>query len=92
MNYLIMEDFSGRPAPFIFPRKVDHADMRDQLPYGRAISGGQVELLNGEPVCHGGCAALGLSARPAADSAILRAALAPDSPDMKQGIYGTVSG
>lgn len=31
MKYLIMEDFSGQPVPFIFPRRVDHADMRDQL-------------------------------------------------------------
>ena len=23
MKYLIMEDFSGQPVPFIFPRRVD---------------------------------------------------------------------
>ena len=43
MKYLIMEDFSGQPVPFIFPRRVDHADMRDQLPYGQVISAGVVE-------------------------------------------------
>ena len=43
MKYLIMEDFSGQLVPFIFPRRVDHADMRDQLPYGQVISAGVVE-------------------------------------------------
>lgn len=38
MKYLIVEDFSGQPVCFLFPRRVDHGDMRDQLPYGRVIS------------------------------------------------------
>ena len=54
MKYLIMEDFSGQPVPFIFPRRVDHADMRDQLPYGQVISAGVVEHGPEGFVCHGG--------------------------------------
>ena len=69
MKYLIMEDFSGQPVPFIFPRRVDHADMRDQLPYGQVISAG-VGF-----VCHGGNAELNVKARPEEDAAIITEAL-----------------
>lgn len=65
MKYLIMEDFSGQPIPFIFPRRVDHADMRDQLPYGTTLSAGYLELENGTLHCHGGHAELGVKASPA---------------------------
>lgn len=34
MKYLIMEDFAGQPVSFVFPRRVDHGDMREQLPTG----------------------------------------------------------
>ncbi len=62
MKYLIMEDFSGQPVPFIFPRRVDHADMREQLPYGRVLAAGFIELANGTLHCHGGHAELGAEA------------------------------
>ena len=71
MNYLIMEDFSGQPVPFIFPRRVDHADMRDQLAYGQALACGTVELGPGGFICAGGNAELGLKARGAQDAAII---------------------
>ena len=48
MKYLIVEDFSGQPVCFLFPRRVDHGDMRDQLPYGRVISAGFAELDDGD--------------------------------------------
>ncbi len=63
MKYLIMEDFSGQPVPFVFPRRVDHADMREQLPYGKVLSAGFVEFDGEHFVCHGGYAPLGLQAR-----------------------------
>ena len=44
MKYLIMEDFAGQPVSFVFPRRVDHGDMREQLPYGRVLGAGYVEL------------------------------------------------
>lgn len=77
MNYLIMEDFSGQPVAFIFPRRVDHADMREQLPYGQALSCGTVELAAQGFVCMGGNAELGLKARPDEDAAIIAKALRP---------------
>lgn len=70
-----MEDFSGQPVPFIFPRRVDHGDMREQLPYGLALSCGQLELGAGGFVCSGGNNEMGLKARPEQDAAIIAEAL-----------------
>jgi hypothetical protein len=64
MKYIICEDFSGQPAPFLFPDKVAHSDMRDQLPYATVISAGYVSLHEGRFCCFGGDAGLNLSARP----------------------------
>lgn len=64
MKYIICEDFGGYPIPFLFPDKVAHADMREQLPYTNVLSAGYVELKNGRFVCSGGDAELGLTARP----------------------------
>ncbi|MBO4299988.1 MAG: hypothetical protein J5861_00135 [Desulfovibrio sp.] len=71
MKYLIVEDFSGQAVPFIFPRRVDHCDMREQLPYARIISAGVTELGPQGFVCSGGNAELGLKARPLEDAALL---------------------
>ena len=62
-------------VPFIFPRRVDHSDMREQLPYSRVISAGIAELGPQGFVCSGGNAELGLTARPQEDAAILTEAL-----------------
>jgi hypothetical protein len=64
MKYIICEDFSGRPIPFLFPDKVAHADMREQLPYARVISAGYIILTEGRFVCSGGDAEIGYFARP----------------------------
>ena len=75
MKYLIVEDFSGQAVPFIFPRRVDHSDMREQLPYSRVISAGFVELGPKGFVCSGGNPELNLKARPTEDAAIIAEAL-----------------
>ncbi|MDO4839821.1 MAG: hypothetical protein Q3990_04025 [Desulfovibrionaceae bacterium] len=78
MKYLIVEDFSGQAVPFIFPRRVDHADFFDQLPYGKVISGGYVELHpDGTFKCSGGHKELGIVADPEKDSAVLKESLRP---------------
>jgi hypothetical protein len=64
MKYLICEDFSGHHIPFLFPDRVAHADMREQLPYAKIISAGYIELEDGSFVCFGGDADLGLFAKP----------------------------
>ncbi|SDF80486.1 hypothetical protein [Desulfovibrio legallii] len=75
MKYLIVEDFSGQAVPFIFPRRVDHSDMREQLPYSRVIAAGFVELGPQGFICSGSNPELGLASRPAEDAAIIAEAL-----------------
>ncbi|MCR4666553.1 MAG: hypothetical protein K5657_04580 [Desulfovibrio sp.] len=75
MKYIIVEDFSGQEVPFIFPRRVDHTDMREQLPYGKVLSAGIVELGPDGFLCQGGNTELGVLARPEKDAAIITEAL-----------------
>lgn len=72
MKYLIAEDFAGQPVPFIFPDRVTHADMREQLPYTRILSAGYVTIHDGAFLCSDGDADLNLFARPE-DAAIIAA-------------------
>lgn len=78
MKYLIAEDFAGQPVPFIFPDRVTHADMREQLPYTRVLAAGYVTLRNNEFHCSGGDAELNIFARPE-DAAIIAASFAPEA-------------
>lgn len=63
MKYLVVEDFSGQAIPVIFPERILHEEMREQLPYSRVLSAGYVELRDGRFACFGGSAQLGLAAR-----------------------------
>ncbi len=71
MKYIMFEDFSGQPVPFIFPQRVDHADMREQLPYTRVLSAGYVIMENNEFTCYGSSPELQASAQPE-DADIMR--------------------
>lgn len=73
MKYLVLEDFAGQPVPFLFPDRVDHADMREQLPYGRVLGAGYVTCQNGVFQCSGGSQELGAVARPEDVNCILAA-------------------
>lgn len=63
MKYLVVEDFSGTPIPIIFPERIRHDEMREQLPYAKVLSAGLVELRGGRFVCFGGSGELALAAR-----------------------------
>ncbi|MDR2123710.1 MAG: hypothetical protein LBP38_01855 [Desulfovibrio sp.] len=63
MKYILCEDFSGRPVPFLFPGRVAHQDMREQLPYARVLSAGYIALEEGRFVCSGGDAEIGAHSR-----------------------------
>ncbi|AAS97556.1 hypothetical protein [Nitratidesulfovibrio vulgaris] len=76
MKYIIFEDFAGHPEPFLFPRRVDHGDMREQLPYAKVLSAGYVHFSGGVFTCHGGSAELDTVARPE-DADIIATRLAP---------------
>ncbi|MBQ7738642.1 MAG: hypothetical protein IJT59_03180 [Desulfovibrionaceae bacterium] len=77
MKYIIVQDFSGQEVPFIFPRRVDHADFRDQLPYGKVVAAGFVQLTKDGFVCTGGDTELNLKAREQIDAEVIREALRP---------------
>ena len=62
MKYLICRDFAGMPVPFLFPDKVAHVDMREQLPYSGVLSAGYTALRDGRFVVWGGDSELGAQA------------------------------
>lgn len=64
MKYIVCEDFSGQPIPFLFPDRVAHVDMREQLPYTKVLAAGYVIIAEGLFICSGSDAELGASARP----------------------------
>lgn len=70
MKYIIFEDFSGDPTPIIFPNRIDHADMREQMPYTKALSAGYVSHGPSGFNCHGKSKALGLEAATGDDKII----------------------
>lgn len=78
MKYIMFEDFSGTPIPIIFPGRINHDDMREQMPYTRVLSAGYVQTRDGGFVCHGGSKALKAEARPE-DAEIIAARL--EDPD-----------
>jgi len=43
VKYIMFENFAGEPLPVIFPDRIDHREMRDQIPYPAVLSAGYVE-------------------------------------------------
>jgi hypothetical protein len=72
VKYIIFEDFSGKPVPVIFPDRIDFEEMREQIPYGPAISAGMVRLVDGGFACSGEARELGVKSRPG-DAAVIAA-------------------
>lgn len=85
MKYLIFEDFQGRALPIIFPERIDHLEMREQMPYATVLAAGFVDLEGLDlPApgqggrgfrCHGKSLELGLGARDE-DAAVIAKAFA----------------
>ncbi len=76
MKYIIFEDFSGEPVAFLFPQRVDHADMREQMPYAKVLSAGWVEFDGKQFRCSGGALELNVQAR-SEDVSIISGQFAP---------------
>ena len=83
MKYIIFQDFSGQPVPFLFPDKVAHADMREQMPYTSVISAGYVTLDAGAFICFGGDAELGVHSKPE-DVDCIRSFFSTDKTETRQ--------
>lgn len=74
MKYIMFEDFSGRPLPIIFPQRIGHEEMREQVLYSKVLSAGYVQLQQGQVLCHGESRELAAKARPE-DAGIIAAKL-----------------
>ena len=72
MKYIMFEDFSGTPVPVIFPNRIGHREMREQMPYAKALSAGYVAHGPAGFTCHGKSRELELAADPA-DADVIRA-------------------
>lgn len=72
MKYIMFEDFSGSPVPIIFPNRIDFAEMREQMPYTKALSAGYISYGPEGFRCHGKSKELDLEADPG-DSAVISA-------------------
>ena len=64
MKYIMFEDFAGRPLPILFPQRIGHGEMREQVLYSKVLSAGYVQLREGQVVCHGESKELSAKARP----------------------------
>lgn len=78
MKYIIFEDFSGQAIPIIFPDRIMHEEMREQLPYAEVVSAGYLDLREGRFVCHGKSNALKAKAG-SGDAEIMAEHFSPDS-------------
>lgn len=64
MKYIIFEDFAGKPAPILFPDRVSHDEIREQIPYSRALSAGYLRLSEKGLSVFGLSTSLNLRSRP----------------------------
>ncbi len=58
MKYIMFEDFSGTAIPVIFPNRINHEEMREQMPYTKVLSAGYVTYRADGFSCHGSSKAL----------------------------------
>ena len=63
MKYIIFEDFSGKQTPILFPERILHEELREQIPYAKVLSAGFVHLTGQGFVCRGKVRELGVSSR-----------------------------
>ena len=71
MRYIIFEDFSGQPAPILFPDRISFEEMREQIPYSKTLSAGRLELTAQGVRCRNEANDLGLKRGDAGQTVIL---------------------
>ncbi len=77
MKYIIFEDFSGKETPLVFPDRIMHEELREQIPYARVLSAGYVHLKDDGFVCSGKSIELGAVSKQE-DSRIIASHFAAD--------------
>lgn len=63
MKYIIFEDFSGKQTPILFPERILHEELREQIPYAKVLSAGYVSSTEEGFSCRGKVRELGVSSR-----------------------------
>ena len=76
MKYIIFSDFAGKETPVIFPERIMHEEMREQIPYAEVLAAGYVYLRDGAFHCRGESKELGAGAR-SEDSRVMARFFAP---------------
>lgn len=76
MKYIIFSDFAAKETPVIFPERIMHDEMREQIPYAEVVAAGYVYLQNGTFRCQGESRELEAGARPE-DSRVMARFFAP---------------
>lgn len=64
MKYIIFEDFSGQAIPVLFPDRINHDELREQMPYATVLSAGYVNHSGSGFICHGESKALEAASAP----------------------------
>ena len=73
MKYIIFDDFAAMPTAILFPNRIGHAEMREQIPYAKVISAGYVEAPPGGDIrCRGSAPDLRTHSREDKDAAIIQ--------------------
>lgn len=63
MKYIIFEDFSGKQTPILFPERILHEELREQIPYTKVLAAGYVYSTEEGFSCRGKVRELGVSTR-----------------------------
>lgn len=63
MKYIIFEDFSGKQTPILFPERILHEELREQIPYAKVLSAGYVYSTEEGFSCRGKVRELGVFSR-----------------------------
>ncbi len=71
MKYIVFEGFAGEQIPIIFPKRILHEEMREQVPYSKVLSAGYVLFNNDKFLCYGDVKELNTKARQEEDSQII---------------------
>jgi hypothetical protein len=61
VKYIIFEDFSGKQTPILFPERILHEELREQIPYAKVLSAGYVYSTEEGFSCRGKVRELGVS-------------------------------
>lgn len=83
MKYIVFEDFSGKQTPILFPERILHEELREQIPYAKVLSAGYVDLTDRGFVCRGTVRELGVSAR-GEDSAVISRCFSGEEADFQE--------